>query len=84
MRAQGTLELLKNMMNSLLAKLYPLLLDMDKVLRPIIMSAFNFMKNSVMPLVMKALNFLGPKGIIASIFLFKAAQWVECWVLVLI
>jgi hypothetical protein len=76
MRAQGTLELLKNMMNSLLAKLYPLLLDMDKVLRPIIMSAFNFMKNSVMPLVMKALNFLGPKGIIASIFLFKAAQWI--------
>ena len=76
MRAQGTLELLKNMMNSLLAKLYPLLLGMDEVLRPILKETFNFMKNSVMPLVMKALNFLGPKGIIATIFLFKAAQWI--------
>ena len=76
MRAQGTLELLKNMMNSLLAKLYPLLLDMDKVLRPIIKSAFAFIRDSVVPVVMQALRFLGPKGVIATIFLFKAAQWV--------
>ena len=76
MRAQGTLELLKNMMNSLLAKLYPLLLDMDKVLKPIIKSAFAFIRDSVVPVVMKVLRFLGPKGIIATIFLFKAAQWV--------
>lgn len=76
LRAQSTMELLKNMMNSLMAKLYPVILKLDEVLRPILIDLYHFVKDSVFPIVMKALNFLGPKGILATYLIFKAAPWI--------
>lgn len=76
MRAQSTAELFQNMLNSLVADLYPFLKQLDEVLRPMLKEVFTYVKDTIMPMIIRVLEFLGPKGVLATYLAFKAAPWI--------
>ena len=75
-RAQSTQELARNQSAALITKLYPVLKRLDDKLRPMLEKVFGYLANTVMPVLLKVLQYLGPGGIIAVALAFKAAQWI--------
>ena len=75
-RAQSTQELARNQMAALITKLYPVLKSIDDKLRPILEKVFGYIANTVMPVLISVLKYLGPKGILAGYLVYKAAQWI--------
>ncbi len=75
-RAQSTQELARNQMNALITQLYPVLKSIDEKLRPILEKVFGYLANTVLPVLVKVLEYLGPAGILATYLVFKAAQWI--------